>query len=54
MLRVKFVKLNTNVEEKETSTSLVEDKPSRFPKRKNEEIPKTYVEVIKGSIKKEE
>jgi hypothetical protein len=43
-----------NVEEKETSTSSVEENPSRFPERKNEEKPKTYAEVIKGSMKKEE
>jgi hypothetical protein len=54
MLRVKVVKLNKNVEEKETSTSSVEENPSRFPERKNEEKPKTYAEVIKGSMKKEE
>jgi hypothetical protein len=54
MLREKVVKLNTNVEEKETSTSSVEENPSRFPERKNEGKPKTYVEVIKGSIKKEQ
>jgi hypothetical protein len=54
MLREKVFKLNKNVEEKETSTSSVEENPSRFPERKNEENPKTYAEVIKGSIKKEE
>jgi hypothetical protein len=42
MLRVKFVKLGMNVEEKETSTSSVEEKPCRFLERKNEENPKTY------------
>jgi hypothetical protein len=42
MLREKVVKISMNVEEKETSTSLVEDNPSRLPERKNEEKPKTY------------
>jgi hypothetical protein len=55
-LRVKVVKLNKNVEEKETSTSTVEneEKHSRLPERKNEEKRKSYAEVIKGSMKKEE
>jgi len=42
MLRVKIVKLNTNVEERETSTSSVEEKPHRFPEINNEERPNTY------------
>jgi chromosome segregation ATPase len=48
-LRVKIVKLNKNIEERETSTSSVnkvEEKYSRFPERKNEE--KSYAEVLKG------
>jgi hypothetical protein len=51
------VKLSENVEERETSTSSiqnVEKKSSRVPERKNEEKPKTYVEVIKIFMKKEE
>jgi chromosome segregation ATPase len=56
-LRVKIVKLNKNVEERETSTSSVkevEEKSYRLPEGKNEEKPKSYAEVIKGSMKKEE
>jgi hypothetical protein len=48
-LRFKLINLNKNVEEIEASASLVE-----APKRKNEENPNTYVEVIKGFMKKEE
>jgi chromosome segregation ATPase len=50
-LRVKIVKLNKNVEERETSTSSVkkvEEKHSRLPERKNEEKGKSYAEVLKG------
>jgi hypothetical protein len=54
MLRVKVFKLNRNFEEKETSTSLVEEKSSRLLEINNEENLNAYVEVIKGSMKKEE
>ena len=50
-LRVKIFKLNKNVEERETSTSLenkVEEKHSMFLERKNEEKRKSYAEVLKG------
>jgi hypothetical protein len=49
-LRVKIVKLNKNVEERETSTSSVkkvEEKHSRLPERKNQEKGKSYAEVLK-------
>jgi hypothetical protein len=43
-LRSKIVKLNKNVEEKKTSTSVIEneDKHSRFLEKKNEENIKSY------------
>jgi septal ring factor EnvC (AmiA/AmiB activator) len=49
-LRVKIVKLNKNVEETETSTSVVEneEKHSRLLEKKNEENRKSYAEVLKG------
>jgi hypothetical protein len=49
-LRVKIVKLNNNVGEREKYTSLVEkvEDDCRFPERKNEEKRKSYEEVIKG------
>jgi hypothetical protein len=50
-LRVKIVKLNKNVEERETSTSSVEnveEKHSRLLEKKNEEKSKSYAEVLKG------
>ena len=47
-LRVKVVKLIKNIEEKKTSTSLVE-----VLEGKNEEKPKTYAEAIKILMKKE-
>jgi len=56
-LRVKIVKIKKNVEERETSTSLVkevEEKIYMLPEGKNEEKPKSYEEVIKGSMNKEE
>jgi hypothetical protein len=56
-LRVKVVKLNKNTEERESSTSSVkkvEGKCYRLLERKNEEKDKSYAEVIKGPIKKEE
>ena len=55
-LRVKFVKLNKNTEERETytsSTKKAEEKCYRLLERKNEEKTKSYVEVIKGPTKKE-
>jgi hypothetical protein len=55
-LRVKIVKLNKNVEERETSTSLVkevEEKSFRLSEGENEENPKSYADIIKGSMKKE-
>ena len=54
MLRVKVVKLRKNI--KETSTSsvkIVEEKCHRSSEGKNEEKPKSYAEVNKGSINKE-
>jgi hypothetical protein len=55
MLRVKVVKLSKNIEEASTSSvKIVEEKCHRSSKRKSEEKPKSYAEVIKGSIKKEE
>jgi len=48
-LRVKIVKLNKNIAKTETSYSSienVEEKHSRFPKRKDEE--KSYAKVLKG------
>jgi hypothetical protein len=50
-LRVKIIKLNKNIEERETSTSSInifEENQSRFPERKNEEKRKSYAEVLKG------
>jgi hypothetical protein len=48
-LRVKIVKLNKNVEETETSTSVVEneEKQSTLLEKKNEEYIKSYAEVLK-------
>jgi hypothetical protein len=49
-LRSKIVKLNKNVEEKKTSTSVIEneDKHSRLLEKKNEENRNSYAEVLKG------
>jgi hypothetical protein len=49
-LRFKIVKLNKNIEETKTSTSVVEneEKHSTFLEKKNEENKEIYVEVIKG------
>jgi hypothetical protein len=49
-LRVKIVKLNKNVEETKTSTSVVEneEKHSTFLEKKNEENRKSYEKVLKG------
>jgi DNA/RNA endonuclease YhcR with UshA esterase domain len=49
-LRSKIVKLNKNIEENETSTSVIENeyKNSRLLEKKNEENRKSYVEVFKG------
>ena len=49
-LRVKIVKLNKNVEETETSTSVVEneEKHSTLLEKKNEENRKSYAEVLIG------
>jgi chromosome segregation ATPase len=49
-LRSKISKLNMNVEETETSTSVIEneEKHSRLLEKKNEENRKSYVEVLKG------
>jgi chromosome segregation ATPase len=49
-LRSKIVKLNKNVEETETSTSVIEneEKQSRLLEKKNEENRKSYEEVLKG------
>jgi hypothetical protein len=49
-LRSKIVKLKKNVEETETSTSVIEneEKHSRLLEKKNEENRKSYVEVLKG------
>jgi chromosome segregation ATPase len=49
-LRSKIVKLNMNVEETKTSTSVIEneEKQSRLLEKKNEENRKSYEEVIKG------
>jgi septal ring factor EnvC (AmiA/AmiB activator) len=50
MLRSKIVKLNKNVEETETSTSVIEneEKHYRLLEKKNEENRKSYAEVLKG------
>jgi chromosome segregation ATPase len=49
-LRVKIVKLNKNIEETKTSTSIVEneEKHSTLLENKNEENKKSYAEVLKG------
>jgi hypothetical protein len=49
-LRSKIVKINKNVEEIETSTSVIEneEKNSRLLENNNEENKKSYVEVLKG------
>jgi hypothetical protein len=49
-LRSKTIKLNKNIEEKETSTSVIEngEKHSRLLENKNEENIKSYAEVLKG------
>jgi hypothetical protein len=49
-LRSKIGKLNKNVEEKETSTSVIEneEKHSRLLEKKNEKNRKSYEEVLKG------
>jgi hypothetical protein len=49
-LRSKTVKLNKNIEETETSTSVIEneEKHSRLLEMKNEENRKSYAEVVKG------
>jgi hypothetical protein len=56
-LRVKVIKLRKNIEERRSSTPLVnkfEEKCYTLLERKNEEKSKSYVEIIRGSIKKEE
>jgi acetyl-CoA carboxylase alpha subunit len=49
-LRSKIIKLNKNVEETETSTSVIEneEKHSRLLEKKNEENINTYAKVLKG------
>ena len=49
-LRSKIIQLNKNVEETETSTSVIEneEKHSRLLENKNEENRKSYTEVLKG------
>jgi hypothetical protein len=49
-LRSKIVKINKNVEETETSTSVIEneEKHSRLLEKKIEENRKSYAEVLKG------
>jgi chromosome segregation ATPase len=49
-LRSKIFKLNKNVEETETSTSIIEneEKHSRLLEKKNEENRKSYAEALKG------
>ena len=49
-MRSKIAKLNKNVEETETSTSVIEneEKHSRLLENKNKENKKIYVEVLKG------
>jgi hypothetical protein len=55
MLRVKVVKLSKNIKEASTSpVKIVEEKCHKSSEGKSEENSKSYVEVIKGSIKKEE
>jgi hypothetical protein len=50
ILRSKIIKLNKNVEETKTSTSVIEneEKHSRLLEKKNEENRKSYAEVLKG------
>jgi hypothetical protein len=49
-LRSKIFKLNKNVEETKTSTTVIEneERHSRFLEKKNEENRKSYVEILKG------
>jgi hypothetical protein len=49
-MRSKIIKLNKNVEETKTSTSVIENEEnhSRLLEKKNEENRKSYVEVLKG------
>jgi hypothetical protein len=50
-LRAKIVKLSKNDENKETSTSSIdnfEEKHFRLPEKKNEQKSKSYAEVLKG------
>jgi hypothetical protein len=49
-LRSKIIKLNKNVEEMKTSTSVIdnEEKHSRLLEKKNEENRKSYAEVLKA------
>jgi chromosome segregation ATPase len=49
-MRSKITKLNKNIEETETSTSVIEneEKHSRLLEKKNEENKKSYAEVLKG------
>jgi hypothetical protein len=55
LLRVKVVKIGINIEEASTpSVNIFEEKCHRSSEGKSEEKPKSYVEAIKGSIKKEE
>jgi hypothetical protein len=55
MLRVKVIKLSKNVKEASTSlTRKLEEKCNRLIDNKNEEKPRSYEEVIKGYMKKEE
>jgi hypothetical protein len=55
MLRVKVFNINKNIEEASTSSiKIVEEKCHRSSKGNIEENPKSYEEVIKIYIKKEE
>jgi septal ring factor EnvC (AmiA/AmiB activator) len=49
-LRSKIVKLNKNIEETETSTSVIENEEKHFRllEKKNEENRKIYAKVLKG------
>ena len=48
-MRSKIVKLNKNIEETKTSTSVIENEEKHFRLvEKNEENRKSYVEVLKG------
>jgi hypothetical protein len=49
-LRSKIFKLNKNIEETKTSTSVIEneEKHSRLLEKKNEENIKSYAELLKG------